>query len=321
MSWERDPLWAKSRLFFERAFEEPREGSLFCLWCSLGLELLARAALASVSPTLLAEPDAEHKFLLYALNRGAQAGSPRSLGTAQVFRLCSALFDRFSKKDLVLSQALANRRNDELHSGAAAFDQYPSRQWLPGFYKACKSLAEAMGESLDSLFGADEAKVAYEMLKEVQEEIEGRTQSLIAAHRKVFDAKTDDEKRSAAASAAIEANRLSHERHHKVSCPSCHSDAAVEGNAFGKVHVSVEDDLVVLRQSVSPKAFSCQACGLKLQGYGALNAAALGGYYTRRTEVTPEKYYGLIDPETADLSEYVNDYLADMAGAQEWDNE
>jgi hypothetical protein len=72
MSWERDPLWAKSRLFFERAFEQPPEDPLFGLWCSLGLELLARAALASVSPTLLAEPDKEHRFLLHALNRGGR---------------------------------------------------------------------------------------------------------------------------------------------------------------------------------------------------------------------------------------------------------
>jgi hypothetical protein len=72
MRWERDPLWAKSRLFLERAFDEPREDPLFGLWCSLGLELLARAALASVSPTLLAEPDNEHRFLLHALNRGSK---------------------------------------------------------------------------------------------------------------------------------------------------------------------------------------------------------------------------------------------------------
>jgi hypothetical protein len=59
MSWERDPLWAKTKLFFERAFNEPREDPIFGLWCSLGLELLGRAALSSISPTLLAEPDKE----------------------------------------------------------------------------------------------------------------------------------------------------------------------------------------------------------------------------------------------------------------------
>ena len=35
MSWERDPLWAKAKLFFERAFEESPEDSLFGLWASM----------------------------------------------------------------------------------------------------------------------------------------------------------------------------------------------------------------------------------------------------------------------------------------------
>src|SRR5580692_11097907 len=81
VSWERDPLWAKSRLYFERAFAESREDPRFGLWCSLGLELLARAALASISPTLLAESDREHKFQLHALNRGSETVPRRSIGS------------------------------------------------------------------------------------------------------------------------------------------------------------------------------------------------------------------------------------------------
>ena len=50
MSWERDPLWAKARLFFQHAFNTQRDDPTFGLWCSLGLELLARAALAVREP-------------------------------------------------------------------------------------------------------------------------------------------------------------------------------------------------------------------------------------------------------------------------------
>jgi hypothetical protein len=45
----------------------------------------------------------------------------------------------------------------------------------------------------------------------------------------------------------------------------------------------------------------------------------LGGTYTRRTTFSPEDYYGLIDPETADMSKYVERYMEDMA--PEYDNE
>src|SRR6266849_6178734 len=100
MSWEKEPLWAKARLFCERAFEEPREDPLFGLWCSLGLELLARAAIASVNPALLAEPDPDHKNLLQALNLvSAGGGLRKSLGIARVLNLCRTLFPKFSEDD------------------------------------------------------------------------------------------------------------------------------------------------------------------------------------------------------------------------------
>ena len=54
MSWERDPLWAKAKLYFERALSQSREEPQFGLWCSLGLELLARSCRISKPSTLSA---------------------------------------------------------------------------------------------------------------------------------------------------------------------------------------------------------------------------------------------------------------------------
>jgi len=236
-----------------------------------------------------------------------------------VLKLCRALFDGFSEDDSIAVLALANRRNDELHTGAAAFAEYPSQQWLPKFYRACRSLASAMGESLESLFGEEEAKVAAAILDETQKEVKQRVLAAIAAHRRVFEAKLEEDRLSAAADAKTVADQLTHLRHHRVTCPACRCDATVQGEAFGPEHVSHGDDGITVRQPVSPRSFSCSACGLKLQGYAELDAADLGGQYTRRTVFSPEDYYGLIDPKTADLSEYLDDYLADMA--DEYDNE
>ena len=174
MSWERDPLWAKARLYFERAFEESRDDPRFGLWCSLGLELLARSALASVSPTLLAEADRDHKFLLHALNRGSEKEPRRSIGTVQVFNLCRTLFAQFTEADRIAALALVNRRNDELHTGSSAFDEYRPKHWLVGFYRVSRSLTEAMGESLESLFGEDEAKAARQILEDTQTDLKQR---------------------------------------------------------------------------------------------------------------------------------------------------
>lgn len=323
MSWERDPLWAKARLYFERAFEESRDDPRFGLWCSLGLELLARAALASVSPTLLAEPDREHKFLLQALNRGSEKEPRKSIGTAQVFSLCRTLFIQFTENDRTAAIALVNRRNDELHSGNSAFEEFRPKHWLASFYRVCRSLTDAMGESLESLFGEDEAKVARQILDETQTEVKQRVQSLIAAHRKVFEGKSADEQKAAAEAAEKEGQQLAHKRHHRVACPACNCVATVQGEPFGREHVTHEEDCIKVRQAVSPRSFACSACGLKLQGYAELEVAQLGGQYTRTTESSPEEYYGLIDPENFDPSEYMDmdAYMEDLRAEAAWDNE
>lgn len=323
MSWERDPLWAKARLYFERAFAESAADPRFGLWCSLALELLARAALASVSPTLLAEPDREHKFLLLALNRGSEKTPRRSIRTAQVFELCTQLFGNFSKNDQIAAMALVNRRNDELHTGASAFDEYPSKLWLTGFYRLCYTLADAMGESLDTLFGADRGKAARQILDESQDEVKQQVLRTISEHHKVFELMTESDRRAAAERAEKEGARLAHERHHRVTCPACGSVATVQGEPFGQEQVTTnaEDGTIEVRQTISPRTFSCSACELKLKSYAELDAAQLGGHYTRTTTYSPEDYYGLIDPESVDEEKIINAWLEEQAADAEYDNE
>lgn len=322
MSWERDPLLAKARLYFERAFAESPDDSRFGLWCSLGLELIARAAVASVSPTLLAEPDRDHKFLLVALNRGSARTERRSIRTSQVFTLCVQLFDSFSAEHQTAAMALVNRRNDELHTGAAAFQEYPSKLWLAGFYRNCQVLTEAMGESLESVFGDDKGKSAREVLSQNESEVKHRVLSEIAACRKKF-AELSIEAQQAAATAAEKAGeKLSHERHHRVKCPACGSVGTVQGDPFGPDNVRFVDEATIeVRQTIIPHSFACPACGLTLNSYAELDVAQLGGHYKRTTESSPEDYYGLVDPSSIDEEAIIDRYLSDMASESSWDNE
>lgn len=317
MSWDRDPLWAKARLFFQHAFSEPRDDPRFGLWCSLGLELLARAVLASISPTLLAEPDREHKHLLHALGRGSERNPRKSIGAAQVLGLCLDLFPGFTKDNLKVSLALVNRRNEELYSGAAAFEAYPANQWLAGFYKACHSLCAAMGESLTTLFGEEEANVATEIVAEDRIDTKQRVQSRIASHRAVFQAKPQEEREFAQKEAEMQGHSLAYEGHHRVVCPACGCIGTVQGKVFGKEHITDEDGDIVVRQPVAPTSFSCLACGLRLEGYAEVEAAELGGYYTRMSTYSPDEYYGLIRPD--DLPEHIEEYL--VSSMKEYDNE
>jgi hypothetical protein len=297
VSWDYDPLWAKTRLFFQHAFGQERDDPAFGLWCSFGLELLARAAVAFVSPTLLAQPDNEQKNLLHVVHKESELPFPRSIPANRVVSLCVQLFPAFSDEDSKACQALLNRRNAELHSAAAAFEEYRPSQWLTGFYHACESLTTVIGESLEALFGDEEAEFAQDLLAEKRDTIKKSVLDAVSAHKKSFEELPSRERLAARAEAEARGRELSTERHHRVVCPACSCTATVQGRLFGKAHVNYEDSgEIVVRQAVSPTEFSCPACGLKLGTYAELEVAGVADHYTRRTTSSPEDYYGLVDP-------------------------
>ena len=322
MSWERDPLWAKARLYFERGFAFPREDPQFGLWCVLGLELLARAALASVSPTLLSAPNKNHRYLLHALGRGSDQsrGNRRSIPTSTVFELCKTLFQEFSQENFNAAMALVNRRNEELHSGSAAFEEYPCKYWLTGFYSCCAVLTAELDETLDVLFGTAEADIAREVLEDLEGETIKKVTSRISTHKTRFLTLSDSMQEEADTKARRIGNELSHQRHHRVPCPACDCTATVQGDAFGPEVITHDNEFIIVRQAVAPRRFSCPACSLKLWGHAELKTAALADPYTRTSRYLPEEYYGLIHPDDPDaVQELIDDYISDMAN--EYDNE
>jgi hypothetical protein len=236
MTWDCDPLWVKAKLYFGRAFETRRDDPVFGLWCSLGLELLGRAALASVSPTLLAHPQPDMANLLHALKQ-KEISKPRSVNTAQVFSLCKVVFNEFTDQDLNICNALINQRNAELHSGSEAFDEYGTSEWLVGFYHASQSLCSAMKRTLVDLFGKEEAEFAEQLLTENRDELIKRVKGLISDRKKYFEALSSEEKTRLGSAAEHSASELSVKRHHKVACPACGCAATVQGIPFGKEHV------------------------------------------------------------------------------------
>lgn len=318
MSWEREPLFTKSKLFFEKSFEEDKESPFFGLWCAMGLELLARSALAHISPTLLAEPDPSHQNLLHALNLKSSKGKRKSLMTAQVLSLCQHLITDFTEYHFKVSSAIINQRNEEVHTGSAAFEDYPTSQWIAGFYKCCKILSEFQGESLNSLLGDEIEKEANIILSEVEEEVIGKTKSLIAAHKKVFDNKLDGDQERLKIDAQKNSDKLAYRGYHRVNCPACGSTATVIGEPYGKEHVDTKQNEIIVRQSILPTRFQCDACELKINGYSALNAAEISNHYTRRITYSPEEYFDMINPDDYDT---ISEKFREFGGLDEFNNE
>lgn len=309
MSWDKDSLWTKSKLYFERSFEVDRTDDVFGLWCAMGLELLSRSTIASFSPVLLAEPDKDQRHVLSALGLGSSTAQRKSIATNQVLRLCKELIPQFTDDELSIALALAGRRNEELHSGTAAFVEYKHQKWIGGFYKCCKVLAEAQGESLTSLLGEDEAQTAEKIIEEVNTEVTSKVKNKIAAFARVFGEKDSGEQSALKQESEMQGEVLSHHQHHRVECPACKCVATVLGDTYGREQIENKEDEVIVRQSVIPTKFSCKSCGLKLSGYAELMAANVADHFTHRVHYTPEEYYELVDPNDREaMDSYAEDH-------------
>ena len=83
--WSKDALLAKGQLYVEQMQAFAHDDWRFVLWSTLALELLARATLAHISPTLLADPK-DWNNTLHALGMAPKAAKfvPRSVDISQV---------------------------------------------------------------------------------------------------------------------------------------------------------------------------------------------------------------------------------------------
>lgn len=294
MSWKKDDLLVKAKLFFEKAFKEDQEEIFFGLYCAMGLELLGRATISNINPVLLAEPEKDQSNILYALDLSSNA-QKKSINTSQVFNLCKILINEFTDENYKSVMAIINRRNEEVHTGTAAFEEYKTHQWIEGFYKSCKILAESNGETIESIFEEEVAKSALLFLKEADAKILSETKSLIAAHAKVYNAKDEVEKDRLKAEAEKDSEILSHRKHHKVTCPACQCIGTVEGDVYGKDIIENTEEEIIVRQRVMPIKFHCSACDMKLDSYEKLKVANIAEHFTHRIHYSPEEYYDMIN--------------------------
>jgi len=292
MQWSADALFAKARLYVDRALEHTEDDELFPFWASLSLEFLSRAALAYVHPTLLAEVEREDdgRNLLYALGRQPNVGkfSPKSIPLAIVYRRCAAVIPEFVEPRRKLCEMITSRRNEELHSGGSPFTAVATSTWLPGFYDAARVLLASMGKDLADWLGAEPAGRADEMLRAMGDEAAKQVQKLISARKTIWGGIDAVEQNAKEETAKKEATP---DKGHRVDCPACGSVALVKGDSIITQPPKADEGGIQVKHSVLPDRFWCFACGLEIRGHALLYAAGLGNVYTATVRYTPVEYY------------------------------
>jgi hypothetical protein len=311
-SWSRDALLAKAQVYASKMDTTMADDWEFGFWSALSLELLARAALADVSPVLLAHPKSWQN-LLHSIGKlpTARKFSPASIETREVLARLSELLPDFTQEVAGFCSKHVERRNAELHSGEMVFVELGTSEWLPRYYQACRILLGSMSRDLAD-FVAD-AERAQEMIESLEDAASKAVDQDIKAHTRVWLSKSEEERREAIIQATAWATRHSG---HRIKCPSCDSPALLQGSPSGPVSTTVNDDVVIQRQFVLPSSFECVACRLKVSGYSKLSACGLGDAFSATTTYTAAKFFDLYNEddleearrESGDYEPDFNDY-------------
>lgn len=295
-AWSSKQLFAKALRYVERMEEEDSDSWEHALWSSLALELLARAALANVSPSLLADlrPRGSGELpwhnLYYSLGyvpKGRQH-SARSIDANEVFSRLGEIFSEFTKDDQSFCKRHSGRRNAELHSGETPFDGVDGINWHAEFYKACTLLLSSMGLSLMEFVGEEKAGMAEKLISAAADKAAKSVLGDVAASAKQWMALDKNDQVAALTHAKAWASK---QYGHRVECPSCRAVSLVFGDPISAPHQVLEDDAITETQEYLPDRFECVACGLKILGLAKLTAVKLSSRYKKTVIYDAAEYY------------------------------
>jgi hypothetical protein len=288
-AWSKDALLSKARLYAERMQAYTAEDDEFGLWSALCLELLSRAALANISPALLADRE-NWRNISYALGSAptAKRFNPSSIGAKEVFARLTELHSHFTAEMAGFCSQHIDRRNAELHTGDLAFSSLKTSEWLPRFYQVCKVLLASMNESLSVLI--TDSGSADALITALEDAAAKAVDQDIKAHAQVWMNKEPPEREAAVLQATAWATR---QAGHRVECPACKSPALVQGQPAGVVTTTTADNEVTQRQTMMPSAFGCIACGLRISGLSRLMACGLGDAFTAKSTYSAAEFFGL----------------------------
>jgi hypothetical protein len=302
MYWSYDKLWQKTKVYADRTMRERREGPIFPFWASLTLEFLARAALARVHPVLLADPRGEES-VLYAF--GYPAKAPVSVSMKTVLSRCKVIVKGFTDEEGKVASALSQLRNDELHTGHPAFEDFPTRLWLADFFRISKLLLVHQGKTLEDLFGLEEATAAETMIAAADKEIANEAKKLLGKAQKEFEKLSEAEKNATRQRGLKEAQKILSVSGVLASCPACKAEGLIKGKVISKSEPRLEDDDIIIDTIILPTTLKCYSCGLELPTHGHLHALDLGGQLTTESRIRAVEYY---EPEIDIADLYEPDY-------------
>lgn len=288
--WDEEAFFNKATYFYQQSQIDQTSGE-FPLWCSLSLEVLARASLSHISPVLNADPQNEGQSILFALGLPYR-GQPRSIPVHSVLARLEQLDSKFAENSCKkFCEYFATLRNEELHTGGSPFASLATSKWLPGFYLTAKVLCESMGKTLEDFIGKD-AKKAEELIDESKKNVLSAVKSRIANHKAVFDGHTEEKRLELSKEAERDSDKWD-ANGDSILCPACGSQGVVHGYMINESEPKLDDDFFYSIQTYRANKFMCKACNLSLNGTSEIIAAELEITFTKSYELDLHDHFQL----------------------------
>ena len=304
-----DALLAKSKFHAKRSLEAKQAGlDVECqLWAALALELLAKAQLARIHPSLIVETDNSNSLL--EANGISTGTAIRTIGAAVTYARLKHTVPHFSTPVHDECKKLADRRNAELHSGDAACAAMPSEAWEGDFWNAADLILSSMDLDLKEWLGAD-SKAPGSLLKEHRQAEKKAAVQRVKHHASFFRSSPQGklgkvkfeelvkETSTADPERHIRQFRYLYVKYWRRKCPSCATFGIAAGDQTWEE--SAEDQssanygYQIVDRGYSASEFYCPTCGLSLVGDTAVSAAGITEplIEEREDEVKYEPEYG-----------------------------
>ena len=289
-----DALHAKSKVYIGRALARKGAGDLdeYQLWASLALELLGKAALARRHPSLVVDPT--HWQSLFVAAGVNITTDVKTITAKTLFQRLVHLVPRFNVKIQEFCEAIAERRNAELHSADLPFRTMRLDAWEERYWHACDTILHHMGSSLEQWLGAADAKAPRQLLDEAAKALAAAVKLRVEGAKEQFGTLKKAERVRFAAEAELREPQHqaglfkgSYDEIWTENCPACKCRAFMAGEQTGE-DISEERDEYAIWEIVdrefAGEEFRCPTCELMLMGSDEMDAAGLNYIHEDKQE-------------------------------------
>ena len=282
-----EALYTKSQIYIKRGFRAKQYNDLeeYQLWASLALELLGKATLGRLHPSLVADPNSFPSLLAAC---GKQLSPDiRTIAAKTLFERLNHIIKDFDVKLKTFCEQMAIRRNAELHSGESPFSGMSPDAWEKNFWHIVQILLSNQEKTLEAWLGAEDSKAPIQFINDSKKAIDWAVSARIDSARDNFVKSYPKEKERK--QIICDSNKIRLWDYHEkfdsnienfdsYKCPSCASKGILGGILWSEdiLENDHEDSATETTQiTYLSEEFFCPTCQLHIFGKQEVESANL----------------------------------------------